>query len=76
MTRGWMDFFASFPDYKNTFNRIESRDNFVILLGYAYWNEENTYDPAIWTAKIEDDHVAEWRIYEDTQDNRKKLGVV
>ncbi|KPK72646.1 hypothetical protein AMJ87_04250 [candidate division WOR_3 bacterium SM23_60] len=61
MTKGWMDFFASFPDYKNTFNRVESR---------------NTYDPAIWTAKIENDLVAEWRIYEDTEENREKFSIV
>ena len=76
MTKGWMDFFASFPDYRNTFTRVESRDDLVILLGYAYWNEENTYDPAIWTAKIENDLVAEWRIYEDTEENRKKFNLM
>ena len=76
MTKGWMDFFASFPDYKNTFNRVESRDNVVILLGYAYWNETNTYDPAIWTARIENDLVAEWRIYEDTEENRKNFSLM
>lgn len=76
MTKGWIEFFASFPDYKNTFNRLESRDNLVILLSYAYWNEENKYDPAIWTARIENDRVAEWRIYEDTGKNRKKFGLV
>lgn len=39
-TKGWMEFFASFPDYKNTFNRVESHDSLVIPLGYAYWNEK------------------------------------
>ncbi|KPK70444.1 hypothetical protein AMJ87_08825, partial [candidate division WOR_3 bacterium SM23_60] len=73
MTKGWMEFFASFPDYRNTFTRVESRGDSVILLGYAYWNEDNTYDPAIWTAKIENDLVAEWRIYEDTEENREKF---
>ncbi len=75
MTKGWIEFFASFPDYKNNFTRVESRDDLVILLGYAYWNEERKYDPAIWTAKIENDLVAEWRIYEDTGENREKLDI-
>jgi ketosteroid isomerase-like protein len=75
MSKGWIEFFASFPNYKNTFTRVESRDDTVILVGYAYWSEENKYDPAIWTARIENDLVAEWRIYEDTEDNRKKFGI-
>jgi predicted SnoaL-like aldol condensation-catalyzing enzyme len=75
MTKGWIEFFASFPDYKNTFTRIESRDDLVVLHGYAYWSEESKYDPAIWIARIEGDLVAEWRIYEDTEENRKKFGL-
>lgn len=75
MTRGWTQFFENFPDYKNNFERVESRDNLVILIGYAYWSEKNKYDPAIWTAKIENDLVAEWRIYEDTEENRKKFNI-
>ena len=73
MIRGWIEFFDSFPSYKNTFDRVESRDNLVILIGHAYWSEQNSYDPAIWTARIENDLVAEWRIYEDTAENRKKF---
>jgi ketosteroid isomerase-like protein len=47
MTKGWIEFFGNFPDYRNTFTRVESRDNLVILIGYAYWSEENKYDPAL-----------------------------
>jgi predicted SnoaL-like aldol condensation-catalyzing enzyme len=75
MTKGWIEFFKSFPDYRNTFNRVESRDDMVILVGYAYWSEEHKYDPAIWIARIKDDLVAEWRIYEDTEENRRKFGL-
>jgi len=75
MTRGWVEFFKNFPDYSNTFTRVESRNDLVILIGFAYWSAENKYDPAIWTARIENDLVAEWRIYEDTVENRKKFNV-
>ena len=75
MTKGWIEFFKSFPDYRNTFTRVESRDDLVVLVGYAYWSDESKYDPAIWTARIENDLVAEWRIYEDTEDNRVKFGI-
>ena len=41
MTKGWIEFFGSFPDYKNNFNRVESRGNLVISIGYAYRSEKN-----------------------------------
>lgn len=75
MTRGWMEFFESFPDYQNTFSRVESRDNLVILIGYATWSKGSDRDHAIWTARIENDLVAEWRIYRDTEQNRRKLEI-
>ncbi len=70
MVRGWRDFFQMFPRYKNTFTRIQSRDNRVVILGWAYWSEEQPYDPVIWTAIIVGDLVREWRVYADTETNR------
>jgi hypothetical protein len=68
--KGWKSFFKSFPEYKNYFHRIESKENLVILLGYAFWSVSEPYDPAIWTAIIINDLVSEWRIYQDTLENR------
>ena len=76
MTEGWIDFFKNYPVYKNTFTRVESRDNVVILIGYAFWSEDCPHDKAIWTVKIENDLVAEWRIYEDTEENRNRLRII
>jgi ketosteroid isomerase-like protein len=74
MVSGWKKFFKSYPDYKNTFNRIESRENFVVIIGFASCSNEKLLDgPFLWSAKIEDDLVAEWRVYHDTPENRKKL---
>lgn len=75
-TKGWTDFFNQFPDYKNIFSRVESRDNLVIIIGYANWSKDSAEDHVIWTAKVEDDLVAEWRIHHDTEENRKKLGII
>lgn len=75
MTKGWINFFKQFPEYKNTFTRVESTNDFVILIGYADWSKDSDRDYAIWTAKIENDKVAEWRIYEDTKENRQKFNV-
>lgn len=76
MTKGWIDFFNQFSDYKNIFTKVESRDNLVIIIGYAKWSKESSDDHVIWTAKIEDDLVAEWRIYGDTEENRKKFNII
>ncbi len=45
----------------------------VFVLGYAYWSEKEPYDPVIWTGKIENNLIAEWRVYEDSAENRKKF---
>jgi predicted SnoaL-like aldol condensation-catalyzing enzyme len=73
MVLAWTRFFESFPEYHNTFERVESRGNLVILYGYATWSKGEVPDHAIWTATIENGLVAEWRIYEDTEKNREKL---
>lgn len=75
MIRGWLEFFKSYPRYKNTFTRVDSDKDLVILIGYAYWSKKEPCDPAIWTARIKNDRVAEWRIYEDTKKNRKKFKI-
>ncbi|MFX0022820.1 MAG: hypothetical protein ACFE9S_10860 [Candidatus Hermodarchaeota archaeon] len=74
MVNGWKEFFNKFPTYKNHFHKVESRGSLVFLLGYAKWSKDSLEkDYAIWTAKIENDLVSEWRIYEDTEENRKLL---
>ncbi len=70
MVDNWREFFRMFPDYKNTFSRVESREDYVVMLGYAYWSADEPYDPVIWKATIVDDLVREWRIYADTPENR------
>jgi predicted SnoaL-like aldol condensation-catalyzing enzyme len=76
MVKAWKKFFASFPDYKNTFSRVESAGNTVSIVGYAFWSEEQPYDPVLWSARVEDDLIAEWRVYEDTPENRRLLNLV
>ena len=74
MVDGWTKFFDMFPHYRNTFEVVRSRENLVMILGYAFWSDEQPYDPVIWVATIDDDLVREWRIYADTEENRGKFG--
>jgi hypothetical protein len=73
MIEGWKQFFEMFPLYENKFKKIKAIENWVFVLGYAYWSEKEPYDPVIWTGKIENDLIAEWRVYEDTAENRKQF---
>ncbi|MFQ5891761.1 MAG: nuclear transport factor 2 family protein [Candidatus Methanofastidiosia archaeon] len=76
MKRGWREFFKRFPDYENIFYRVESRGNLVIMLGHSECSYKPLHGPAIWTAKIKDDLVSEWRVYSDNEENRKKLCIL
>lgn len=73
MIHNWKKFFALYPHYRNTFARVESTDNLVVILGSAYWSEEQPHDPCIWTAVIADDLVREWHVYTDSEKNRRRF---
>jgi ketosteroid isomerase-like protein len=73
MVTGWKDFFESYPDYKNHFEYLETRGNEVFILGYSTCSYEPLDGPAIWTARVEGGLVAEWRVYLDTDENRRLL---
>jgi len=77
MIDGWKRFFNDNPTYQNFFTRVESRENLVILIGYALWSKDSKEeDHCIWTATIENDLLVNWRLYEDMEDNRKKLNII
>lgn len=72
----WKRFFEMYPHYWNTFEIVRSRENVVMICGHAYWSGDQRYDPAIWVATIVDDLVREWRIYDDTPENRRRFGLL
>jgi predicted SnoaL-like aldol condensation-catalyzing enzyme len=76
MMDAWVRFFELFPENRNTFTRVESNGNLVVLYGYATWKKGEAPDHAIWTTTIEDNLVAEWRIYEDTDENKEKFNLL
>jgi ketosteroid isomerase-like protein len=71
----WRGFFESFPDYRNVFTSLEVRGDLVTIVGYSACAEPSLAGPALWTAKIRDGRVVEWRVYADTLDVRASLGV-
>jgi hypothetical protein len=75
MVNGWKSFFNMFPDYKNTFEKFNTIENEVYILGFAYWSKNEPYDPVIWRAQIVVDLIREWQIFVDTPENREKYNL-
>lgn len=76
MIANWKRFFKAYPDYSNTFERFGRIGNTVILHGYSTCSTEPALEgPAIWRAKVIGGQVSEWRVYEDTDENRIQLGM-
>jgi ketosteroid isomerase-like protein len=73
MVAGWKDFFESYPDYINHFAFLETRGDWVYILGHSTCSYKPLHGPAIWTARVVGERVAEWRVYLDTEPNRKAL---
>jgi hypothetical protein len=71
----WKGFFRTFPDYCNHFERIFLVGSEAVIVGYSICSDIRLAGPALWTAKIVDGRIAEWRVYEDTGVNRALLGV-
>ena len=71
----WRDFFTMYPDYHNHFSEMIAKDEMVIAYGYSTCSFKPLDGPAIWTARVENGLIAEWRVYLDTPENRKKVGL-
>jgi len=71
----WREFFERYPDYRNHFSMLESRENLVFIIGHSTCSYEPLDGPALWTAKVEGERVAEWRVYFDTTENRRNLNL-
>jgi ketosteroid isomerase-like protein len=71
----WTGFFAAFPDYRNHFERLESRGDLAIIAGRSSCSDSRLDGPALWTARVRHGLVAEWRVYADTPENRATLSI-
>jgi len=69
----WKDFFAAFPNYKNIFNDVRPVGDTVVMIGRSSCSDSRLAGPALWTAKVAEGRIAEWRVYEDTPEDRTML---
>jgi ketosteroid isomerase-like protein len=71
----WRGFFKQFPDYRNVFEKLEKRDDSVIIVGKSVCSFEPLNGPALWKVKTRNGKVLEWRVFDDTVKNRRSLGI-
>ena len=76
MILGWAVFFKNYPDYRNNFTQIITQGNTVIMIGFSECSFDQLDGPAIWTVKLRDGLIAEWRVYDDTPEVRKMLEIL
>ena len=75
MKAGWHEFFTAYPDYRNIFTRVQVDKGFVVMVGYSTCSYDPLDGPALWSAKVREGRVSEWRVYEDTDQNRRNLKI-
>ena len=71
----WRGFFVAFPDYRNHLATVSTDGARVTMSGSSTCAVPALAGPALWTATIRRDRVAQWRVYDDTPDNRSLLGL-
>jgi ketosteroid isomerase-like protein len=72
----WAGFFGTFPGYRNVFESISVRPSFMVVSGCSECpGHPELAGPALWRAVVATDRVVEWRVYEDTPENRDELGL-
>lgn len=75
MLEAWSRFFELFPDYRNIFESFELQNDFIVITGHYICSDKQLNGPALWTARVKDNKVAEWRVYKDTSESRKQLDI-
>jgi len=58
----WGKFFKEYPNYRNKFISVTVQDNVVVMVGYSTCSFKRLEGPSIWTAKIRNGFVSEWKV--------------
>ena len=72
----WRSFFDAYPGYRNILEAFSSRGTRVTMVGHSVCPGFSALEgPALWTALAAPEGLTEWRVYEDTPQERHRLGV-
>ncbi len=73
---GWQDYFSAYPKYKIHVQHVLMSGSGVAIIGKTTGShvppEVEEKETVLWTAKIRDGLVAEWRIYSDIERVKKR----
>ncbi len=73
---GWQSYFSSYPKYKIHVQSVSTSGNGVAIIGKTTGShvpsEIEEKETVLWTAEIRGGLVAEWRIYSDIEEVKKK----
>ncbi len=76
---GWQGYFEECPNYEIHVNQVITSGNGVAILGRTTGShvspEVEERETILWTAQIRDGMVAEWRLYSDTEEVEKDIGM-
>lgn len=71
----WTRFFEGFPDYRNIVDTTVVQADRVVMSGHSVCSVAALRGRALWSARVRDGTVVEWRVDDDTPENRRQLGV-
>jgi ketosteroid isomerase-like protein len=63
MKEGWRIFFKKYPDYRNIFTCVTIQNYVIVMVGYSICSYKPLDGPNIWTAKVRNGRISEWRVY-------------
>ena len=72
----WRGFFDAYPGYRNSFESMGVDGSVVTIIGHSECPGVPILEgPALWTAVVSGNRVAQWRVHEDTAEARARLGL-
>jgi ketosteroid isomerase-like protein len=66
-------YISAIPDYRNHYETVLVRGERVIVRGKSKCSYPRLDWPALWSARIREGRICEWRVYEDTSANRAAI---
>lgn len=72
----WRGFFLAYPGYRNVFEAFSANGEAVTVSGHSLCpGHPELEGPALWLAIVRGGQLSEWRVYEDTPEARRELGL-
>ena len=75
--QGWQDYFSAYPEYRIHVRHVVTSGDSVAILGETTGShippEVEEIETILWTAETRNTLVAQWRIYSDVEEAKKRV---